>query len=205
MLAEMFFKNYHVPVVSLRPFLPYGPFETNYRLIPQVINGILQGSDIPLAKGEEARDFIFIEDVVRAFLLAAVTPDIAGETFNISTGKATPVKDVVQMVIDLMNASSSARPVFGALPYRPFESGALSGSPAKAKRKLGWTAPVSLEEGLKQTIEWFRANKERFPHYRPAVAAKRRPGQSTPGASNDSVINRANRSSMANKKINEPK
>jgi nucleoside-diphosphate-sugar epimerase len=210
MLTEMFCQNYKVPVVSLRPFTPYGPYEASHRVIPQVINSVLEGTDIPLTKGEPTRDFVYIDDVVKAFLAAAVTPDIFGETFNISTGKATSIKDVVLKTLELMNAkTSSSKPMFGALPYRPVELWSLSGSPAKAKKKLGWSAQVSLEDGLAKTIDWFKVNKERFPYYRLAAKAKRRTGPGI-GTPNTSPLGRGSRAATSptnsvNRKINEPK
>jgi nucleoside-diphosphate-sugar epimerase len=125
---------------------------------------VLDGTELKLTGGEQARDFIFVDDVTNAFLSAGVIPEALGETFNISTGKATSVKELVTTIIDLMKAKDSARPIFGALPYRSTEQ-SLSGNPAKAKKKLEWAPEVPLEVGLKKTIEWFNANRKRFPIY----------------------------------------
>src|SRR3989338_7857774 len=119
MLARIFHQRYALPVVSLRPFTVYGPFEGRHRLIPQTIINALDHGDIELTGGKQTRDFIFIDDLLDAFVRAAVTDDIIAETFNISTGKATSVQEVVLTILRLMG--SPIKPLFGAKPYRPME------------------------------------------------------------------------------------
>lgn len=162
-LVHTFFRRYSLPVVSLRPFTVYGPLEAPHRLIPYTIIKALDGSNIQLTGGEQARDFIFVEDVVKAFLSAAVTPAAVGGTFNVCTGLATSVREVVSTIVRLTR--STAKPLFGALPYRDTGIWVLSGDPAKAKDKLGWSARTSLRDGLYATIQWFQEHRSRYPVY----------------------------------------
>ena len=111
--ANMFHKEHDLPVISLRPFTAYGPFEAKYRMISYVINQILDGNDLELTESEQARDFIYIDDCIDAFLLAATMPDITGETFNLCTGEETKVKDLVLLLIELLE--SEIEPKFGKL------------------------------------------------------------------------------------------
>jgi nucleoside-diphosphate-sugar epimerase len=158
-LAKVFQQRYGVPVVSLRPFTAYGPFEARHRLIPHVILSALEGRDIELTAGEQTRDFDFVEDVVEAFLKAAAVPGIAGETFNVATGRATPVREAVVAILNLME--TTAKSLFGATPYRESELWESSGDPRKAEARLNWKAGVSLTEGLRKTIRWFQENRDR--------------------------------------------
>ena len=160
-LVDMFHRQHALATVSLRPFTVYGSFEASYRLIPHAIMQALDGKDIALTGGEQTRDFVFIDDVVRAFLAAAALPGIAGEIFNISTGQAVAVKEVVALILELTASQSKA--LFGTLPYRKAEIWSLSGNPAKAMNKLNWKAQASLKEGLEKTIEWFEENRQKHP------------------------------------------
>ena len=163
MLVNMFHRIHGVPVVSLRPFTTYGPFEARYRLIPQVVNCVLEGQDVQLTGGKQKRDFIFIDDVIDAFLLAATCPDIDGETFNISTGLVRSVEEVVLTIIELMHGR--IKPLFGLVEYNPSELWVSSGNPCKAEKRLGWSSQISFQDGLRKTIEWFVDHRTKYPEY----------------------------------------
>ena len=171
MFVNMFYCKYNVPVVSLRPFNVYGPFEEPYRLVPHVINNILDGTDITLTSGQQTRDFVFVDDLVDAFLAASVNDGIIGETFNICSGQAISVKKVVLTIIELMD--SSVKPLFGALPSGASAILSLSGDPSKAKDKLRWETKIHLKEGLNKTIEWLKENRTKYPIYNSPSTVKK--------------------------------
>ena len=162
-LVHSFARVYGLPVVSLRPFTVFGPFEAPYRLIPHTIIKALNGRKIELTAGEQTRDFIYVQDVVEAFLIAAVAPEAIGSTFNICTGAATKVKDIVSQIVHL--SENKTMPQFGALPYRDTEVWNLSGSPEKIETSLGWKARTNLVSGLMKSIQWFRENQHRYSIY----------------------------------------
>lgn len=157
-LVRDYWQRHKLPVVTLRLFTVYGPGEDSQRLVSSVINAVLKGSPLPLTGGVQTRDFIFVDDVIRAFDAAARAENILGEVFNVATGVETPVKDAVETIIRLMG--SDLKPDFGALPYRPNEYWHLSGDISKSHKYLQWWPKVSLEEGLKRTIAWVREQKE---------------------------------------------
>lgn len=159
-LVNAFHRRYGLPVVSLRPFNVYGPMEAGHRLIPHAIMRALNGLEIGLTGGEQKRDFLFIADLIEAFLSAAVT-DTVGGTFNVCTGLATSVKGVVTTIVELTGQRVQLR--FGDLPYRDIEVPVLSGDPKKAREKLGWIAQTSLRDGLSKTIAWFRDARSKYP------------------------------------------
>ena len=164
MLANLFYQKYKLPVVSLRPFTVYGPFEGRARLIPHVILSALEGKNIELTSGGQTRDFVFVEDVVEAFLKAATASGVEGETFNVATGSATSVREMVLTILQMMN--TKVKPLFGARLSRKSELWSLSGDPSRAKLKLNWTPRVSLKQGLQKTIRWFEENRMKYPVYR---------------------------------------
>jgi nucleoside-diphosphate-sugar epimerase len=162
-LVNAFAQRTGIEVVSLRPFTMYGPMEPPGRLIPSVVRQALAGRPIDLTPGDQARDFVFVEDVADAFVAAATTDSAVGRTFNICTGTAVTVRDVVRRILVATGSSSEAR--FGALAYRSTELSILSGDPTCAEEVLDWRARVSLDEGLARTIAWFRSVGAELPEY----------------------------------------
>lgn len=157
LLAQAISRRTGVPVVGLRPFTAYGPYEAPQRLIPYAIARALQAHDLELTAGDQSRDFVYVKDVVEAFLAAAVVPKVDGGLFNVCTGVATTVKDVAAMIVDQTGSRSRLR--LGVRPHRVDEIGALSGDPGRARAELSWEARTSLRDGLRQTIQWFRERK----------------------------------------------
>lgn len=160
-LVQTLARAINIEIVSLRLFNAFGPFEDSYRLIPTVIIKAIRGESIPLTSGTQRRDFIFVEDVVDAFLACGLAKDVTGNVFNVSTGVATPVKQIVLQIVGLLDSDVSL--LFGALPYPNTEAFVLSGNPEKANLKLGWSAQTSLSDGIALTVAWFQQNlKELF-------------------------------------------
>lgn len=163
MLAHAFAHRTGLEVVSLRPFTMYGPMEQPSRLVPSVIRHALAGRPIDLTPGDQLRDFVYVEDVADAFIAAATTDAAVGGTFNVCSGSAVTVRDVVERVLRSTGSTAPAR--FGALAHRPSERRVLSGDTSRAERILGWRARVSLDEGLARTIDWYRTVGEGLPEY----------------------------------------
>jgi UDP-glucose 4-epimerase len=102
--------------------------------------------------GSQTRDFVFVDDVVSAFLAAREKGD--GELINIGSGKELSIGELHQRLTDL--TGNRYDPIYAAA--RPGELQRIVTDASKAHELLGWTPAVELEEGLKQTVAWFRAN-----------------------------------------------
>jgi nucleoside-diphosphate-sugar epimerase len=159
LLVQTYGQNFGLPVVILRPFTPYGPWEADRRLVPYVIQAALRNAEMCLTSGVQTRDFVYVEDVVEAFLTAAVHPRATNGVFNVCSGKATSVREIVTAVLKL--TGSSSRVQFGAIPHRPTELWTMSGDHRHTKNRLGWSAATSLAEGLRKTICWFQSRIKR--------------------------------------------
>jgi nucleoside-diphosphate-sugar epimerase len=155
--GRMFHKLYGTPVVVLRPFMTYGPAQAPSKLIPSVINSLLKGEAPRLSSGRVRADWVYIADVVEAFLDSAVIPDIEGQSFDIGTGRLISIRTVVEKIIAVMN--STIDPVFGVLGDRPAEN-EIAANTGPADEQLGWRGKTSLDDGLRQTVEWYRAAAE---------------------------------------------
>ena len=151
--ARMFQRLYGTPVVMTRPYMTYGPGQRPHKLIPYVILTLLRGESPRLASGRRGVDWIYVDDVLEGMGAAMLAPGAEGCTFDLGTGSLVPIRQVVDLVVEL--TGTKAQPLFGALPDRPVEQERAADS-ATPREKLGWKARTSLEEGLSRTIEWYR-------------------------------------------------
>ncbi|MDR7040114.1 dolichol-phosphate mannosyltransferase [Methylobacterium sp. BE186] len=144
------------PVVNLRLYSVYGPYEDAGRLIPAVVSRGLAGTYPDFVDPNIARDFVFVEDVCEAFVRAAakMSLDLYGESLNIGTGVETTIRDLAATARDLFDIAEAPR--FGAMPARAWDLARWQSNPAKAERLLGWRAATPLAEGLARTAEWMR-------------------------------------------------
>jgi UDP-glucose 4-epimerase len=154
--CHLYGRQFDLPVVSVRPFHTYGPYESPRRLVPYVILSALEGKEIGLTKSEQVRDFVFVEDVADGIVRAARTQAAQGQTINLGTGRGTSVRAMVGQIMGLV--PSPVEPRFGARAYRQGEAWNLVADVSRARELLGWEARVSLREGLQRTVAWFRAN-----------------------------------------------
>jgi CDP-6-deoxy-D-xylo-4-hexulose-3-dehydrase len=147
--CRMYHRTMGWPIVCLRLFQVYGPGQRG-TLIPSAIEAGVTGDIFATTPGEQIRDWIYIDDVVEAYLHAVMVPEIDGETFDIGTGVGTSVQEVVEQIFE--HFDTAGRPDIGTLPYRPGEVWRLVADPEPAAEKLGWRAQVPLNEGLERTL-----------------------------------------------------
>lgn len=152
-LVEALARGEGFPGTVVRLFLVYGPGQIENRFLPQVIRGCLRNEIFPTSKGEQLRDFCFIDDVVEGLICAAQGQHSLGKTINIASGEPVRIRDVVNEVINL---TGQGRPQFGAHPYRPKENMALYADIGLARQTLGWSPSTRLVDGLRLTIDWYR-------------------------------------------------
>lgn len=134
-----------------RIFSPYGPNENAARLIPSVINSVLNGQPVRCTAGTQYRDFLHVTDVASAFRVL-LESDQNG-CFNIASGQPVRIRDLVNAVTSSMN--SETRAIFGALPVHTDDPPLLVGDCSRL-RQLGWQPAINLERGLSKTIDWWR-------------------------------------------------
>jgi nucleoside-diphosphate-sugar epimerase len=154
--GRMFYDLYGLPFVSLRIFMAYGPGQRNIKqLIPYTILSLLRGEAPNITSGKRKVDWIFVRDIVDGVLTAAVTPNIEGLKLDIATGRRVSVRSIVMKLVDLLRPD--IKPNFGAIPERLLEQEPKA-YVAQTFRKTGWKSRISLQDGLLQTINWYRRN-----------------------------------------------
>jgi UDP-glucose 4-epimerase len=157
--GRMFHALFDAPVVILRPSFAYGPRQESTKLIPYVIKTLLEGGCPRLSSGERQLDCVYAEDVARAYADAASVAGVEGHTVDIGTGTRSSVRVIVERIVELLG-STPGHPVFDALPVRPFEQ-EVEVDVEEAAQALGWRATTNLEDGLRNTIDWFREDRPR--------------------------------------------
>ena len=144
--------------VALRYFNLYGPgedHEPETHAIPRFIKQIHEGAEVTVwGNGEHLRDYIYIDDIVRAHLDALKLTREKPEVYhycNLSTGKPSSVNEIVGLIEKFMNKQAKIK----NFPTRPGDPLILTADATKARELLGWEAQIELNTGLKQTIDYF--------------------------------------------------
>ena len=146
---QMLHRTEEFPVVILRLFLTYGPGQDLKRFLPQIIKGCLLDMDLPASKGEQLRDFCYVDDTVNAIYLAFESDAVVGEILNVGSGVPLTIKALIEKVCSIVG---KGRPKFGLIKYRPSENMALFADTKKIEDLLKWKPEISIEEGLNRTI-----------------------------------------------------
>jgi len=162
MYMRVFYGVYGLPTVSLRYFNIFGPRQdptSQYSaVLAKFITLMLRGERPTIyGDGEQSRDFNYIDNAVAANLLAATAPekDVAGEVFNIATGRRFDLNQTVSLLRPLTG-------YMGDVEYAPERTGDIKHSLAdisRAHEKLRYRPLVNFEEGLRRTVEWYRASE----------------------------------------------
>jgi dolichol-phosphate mannosyltransferase len=139
--------------VVLRLYSAYGPWEDPDRLVPTLLARGLEGELPPIVSPTVARDFVHVDDVCSAFLLAAGAD--GGRVYNVGSGRQTTVAEVVELARRLLDLD--AEPQWGSMPDRAWDTETWLANPERIRRELGWQARIGLEDGLARTLAWLRS------------------------------------------------
>lgn len=143
-------------LVILRPFGIFGEFEGNHKFFPQIIDKLSRGLPVQMTGGEQVRDYVYVKDLIDAYIMAAVVPlNNVVEIINIGSGKEISLKEIALSIAKEMGETENLLQ-FGALPYRPDEMMYLVANIEKAKTVLGWEPKTPLEKGIEGMIRWYK-------------------------------------------------
>jgi len=161
-IAESFYLSYEVPVATVRPFNTYGPRQSARAVIPTIISQALTSDTVRLGSLTPRRDLTFVKDTVRGFILAAQKKDAIGEVVNLGTKGDVSIGELADKCIALIGKKCEI--VTDEQRVRPEGSEVMQllADNTKAGKLLGWKPEVTLDDGLKATIEYIRDNTARF-------------------------------------------
>ncbi len=165
-IADSFYRSFDLPITIVRPFNTFGPRQSARAVIPTIISQLLNGVEqIKLGDITPTRDLLFVKDTVSAFLKIAECDSLIGHEVNIATQSEISVGDLAQDLINYINPK--AKIITDVVRLRPEKSEVfrLYGSNEKLKSFTNWKPIYTLQEGLKETIDWF-CQKENLQQYK---------------------------------------
>ncbi len=165
-LAHSFYSSFDLPLTIVRPFNTYGPRQSARAVIPTIITQIASGKkQIQLGDLSPTRDFNYVKDICKAFIMLAKNDNCLGETINIGSNSEISIKDTLELIKKIMQ--SDVEFITDSSRIRPDKSevNRLCCDNTKIKELVGYEADYSLEEGLKECVEWF-TNKKNLKKYK---------------------------------------
>lgn len=161
-----YYELYGLKTTALRYSIVYGPREWYRRVMTVFMKRVLEGkAPVIFGNGKQTRDFVHVEDVARATILAAENEMANGEEINIGSGIATSINELADMILGLAGEKGQLRPKYtDPVPYqmgrKPGELVNLCLDITKARNLLEWEPAIGLEDGMKQYIQRLRGDKK---------------------------------------------
>ena len=152
-LLELFYKK-KFPVTILRLYLVYRPNQEPNRLISGTINSCLLNKNFPCSKGNQSRDFLFIDDLIKAITSCFENSKSRGKIINIGNGKPDKVKNVIELIRKRVGFGS---PEYNKIALRNEEIKILFPQISSAKKILKWKPKISLKKGIDLTINYYKS------------------------------------------------
>lgn len=161
-IAESFYRSFEVPVVTLRPFNTYGPRQSMRAVIPTIITQTLTREEVKLGSLEPSRDFTYAGDTANGFICVAEADNVLGQEINLGNDNTIRIGDLVEKIFAIIGKHPNV--VTDAQRIRPGKSEVMKlwASNKKAKEMIGWEPRVSLDEGLRLTIEWISSHLDLY-------------------------------------------
>lgn len=162
-IVESYHLSFGLPVSIARPFNCYGPRQSSRAVIPTIITQALAQSSVKLGSLHTTRDFNFVADIVEGFITIAETPATIGRTLNIGSGIETSIRELTEVIFDLIGAKCPVEIEQQRLRPETSEVDRLCADSLLLHQLTGWKSTVPLQEGLAQTIEWISRNLGKYP------------------------------------------
>jgi len=158
-MASLYAKTNNIKLITIRPFGSFGEGEGVHRFVPQLMKSVILNENMNMTAGEQVRDYLYIKDLVEAYITLSVKDVPLYEAYNVCSGVEIKIKDLAIEVAKITNNSLKLFN-FGAVPYRKNEVMHFVGDNSKIKKYTDWTPKYTLEEGLTRTYEWYKENSE---------------------------------------------
>lgn len=156
-IAESFYRSFDLPVTIIRPFNTFGPRQSARAVIPTIITQVLSGKEqIQLGDITPTRDLVYVKNTVEGFIKIYKSDKTIGEEINIATQSEISIGDLAEKIISLIGENCEI--VTDDVRIRPDKSEVkrLFGSNQKLKKLTDWEQKFTLEQGLVETIDWFK-------------------------------------------------
>lgn len=161
-LVESFSCSFGLPIVIVRPFNTFGPRQSARAVIPTIIAQCLTDGRVRLGNIYPTRDWTYVNDMVEGFVQAGESPQVIGRTIHLGSGREVQIEALVKMIGDLVDRSIVIERDPKRVRPEPSEVGRLVADLSLARTLLHWQPTVSLEEGLRLTIDWMQGHLDAY-------------------------------------------
>jgi NAD dependent epimerase/dehydratase len=161
-IVESYYCSFDLPVSTLRPFNTFGPRQSARAVIPTIISQALTSKFVELGSLDPVRDLTYVKDTVLGFIKMAESEKVIGEVINIGTGQGITIGNLAKKIISLINKDIQIRT--NEIRIRPEKSEVMKliCDNSRAEAFMNWKSTYSLEQGLNETIEFIKANLDRY-------------------------------------------
>ena len=161
-LAESYYLSFGLPIAILRPFNTFGPRQSLRAIIPTIISQAMGDQKIRLGNISPRRDFLFVKDTVRGFIQLGKCEEAVGKVVNIGTGTDISVEALVTKILNLAGKRGEMEVEDQRIRPEKSEVMQLLSDTRLAQKLFKWAPRYTLEEGLRETMEWYQKNLARF-------------------------------------------
>ena len=144
----------NLPINIIRPFNVFGPYQSPKAVIAETIIKCLRGVEIKATEGIQTREFNYVHNLVDGVLMSANNKECIGTVLNLGSGEEIAIKDLITLIHRLTGSKSKLS--IGSLPYRPTEIWRMYSNSDKARKLLGWSPRLTFEEGIVESIDWYK-------------------------------------------------
>lgn len=146
-------KTHNFPGNVIRLYLVYGPRQDFNRFIPIIIKGCLDNSNFPCSSGSQFRDFLYVDDAIKAIIRCLKNKNLNGEILNIGSGQPKKIKKVIYLIKNFIKLGN---PLFGKIKMRNDEITRLYPDIKKASKKIDWKPKIKFNDGIAKTINFYK-------------------------------------------------
>jgi dTDP-glucose 4,6-dehydratase len=155
--VRAYHETFGIPISITNCSNNYGPYQFPEKVIPLFVTNALDDRELPMyASTQNKREWLHVRDHCRAIELV-LESDRIGETYNVGSGLEASIEDIADLVVRLTGKSESLKTI---VPDRPGHDRRYLLDSSKLRRELGWEPEIGWEEGLRETVEWYAANRE---------------------------------------------
>jgi UDP-glucose 4-epimerase len=161
---RFFYDMYRIPTICLRISNPYGPRQqmkhSKYGIVNWFIRLALEGKPLTIyGKGLQARDYVYVNDIAEAFLLAALSDKTSGQVYNVGSGQGVRFRDMARLIAEIIPGTSVMETEWNPGSYF-VETGDYVSDITKVRQDTGWSPKVSLREGIELTVDYYKRHKD---------------------------------------------
>ena len=161
-LGLSFHRSFGLPVAIVRPFNAYGPRQSARAVIPTIISQAVAGITLRLGTLDTTRDFTYVADTARGFATVGAADAAIGEVVNVGSGREVSIREVVEKVGAILGRELAVEGDKQRVRPAKSEVSRLHSDSSKAERLAGWRAEISLDDGLRRTIDWISEHQQLY-------------------------------------------